>query len=156
MREIRGIKYDREDYFKIRDEIKPLLEEHWEEIALNKDKIKLNPDWDLYQEIYEKGNLAIYTAREGESLVGYFVVMVTPNIHYKDHLFATNDIVFIRKDHRKGRTGINLIKFAEEDLKKFNVSVMVINVKTHKPFDKVLEWLGFKKIEHTFSKYIGD
>tara|TARA_E500000318_G_C3395514_1_gene147689 strand:- start:67 stop:537 length:471 start_codon:yes stop_codon:yes gene_type:complete len=156
MQKIRGIEFNREDYFEIKEEIKPLLEEHWEEIALNKDKIKLNPDWDLYRKIYEDGSLGIYTAREDGQLVGYFVVIVTPNIHYKDHLFATNDIIFLRKDHRKGRTGINLIKFAEDDLKKFNVSVMVINVKTHKPFDRVLEWLGFKKIEHNFSKYIGD
>lgn len=34
-----------ESLSKVRREIEPLLEEHWKEIALNKDKIKLNPDW---------------------------------------------------------------------------------------------------------------
>ena len=29
----------------VKREAEPLLQQHYEEIALNKDKIKLNPDW---------------------------------------------------------------------------------------------------------------
>jgi hypothetical protein len=37
-----------ENLAKVRREIEPLLEQHWQEIALNKDIIKMNPDWEGY------------------------------------------------------------------------------------------------------------
>jgi len=36
------------------------------------------------------------------------------------------------------------------------VSVLNINTKTHKPFDSLMEYLGFNLIERVYSKYIGD
>jgi len=42
-----------ENLAKVRREIEPLLQEHWEEIALNKDTIKLNPDWREYARLDE-------------------------------------------------------------------------------------------------------
>jgi GNAT superfamily N-acetyltransferase len=150
------IKYQQEFLSQVQSDIKPLLELHWKEIALNQDKIKLNPDWDAYHNLELTGNLKIFTARSGEELVGYFVVMLNNNIHYKDHVFASNDVIYLHKDYRKGFAGIRLIKFAEKCLKEDGVSVLLINTKSHKPFDKVLERLKFKPIERVFSKFIGD
>tara|TARA_R110000796_G_scaffold208920_1_gene325268 strand:+ start:186 stop:641 length:456 start_codon:yes stop_codon:yes gene_type:complete len=150
------IKYQQEFLSQVQSDIEPLLELHWKEIALNQDKIKLNPDWDAYHNLELTGNLKIFTARSGEELVGYFVVMLNNNIHYKDHVFASNDVIYLHKDYRKGFAGIRLIKFAEKCLKEDGVSVLLINTKSHKPFDKVLERLKFKPIERVFSKFIGD
>ena len=133
---------------------KELLELHWENVALNKDKIKLNPDWEIYSVLYDSGSLKIFTAREGALLVGYFVLVVAPNPHYKDHLFANNDILFLHPNYRKGLVGAKLIKFAEGHLRRMGVSVMVINTKVHKPFDKLLKWLRFNHIENVYSKYL--
>ena len=36
------------------------------------------------------------------------------------------------------------------------VSSMQVNVKKHKPFDKLLLRLGYTHIENLYSKYIGD
>jgi len=150
------IKYQQEFLSQVQSDIEPLLELHWKEIALNQDKIKLNPDWDAYHNLELTGNLKIFTARSGEELVGYFVVMLNNNIHYKDHVFASNDVIYLHKDYRKGFAGIRLIKFAEKCLKEDGVSVLLINTKSHKPFDKVLERLKFKPIERVFSKFIGE
>ena len=95
-----ALSYQQEFLSQVEDDIKYLIELHWDEIALNKDSIKLNPDWDAY--------------------------------------FA----------------GIRLIKFAEKCLKEDGVSVLTINIKVHKPFDKVLERLKFKHIERVYSKYL--
>jgi hypothetical protein len=100
--------------------------------------------------------LNIFTARENGKLIGYFVTTTSANIHYKDHLFATNDIIFIKEEYRKGFTGIRLIKFAEKSLKQDGVSVLVINTKVHKPFDKLLLWLNYKHIENVYSKLLRD
>ncbi len=130
----------------------PLLIRHYEEIALNKDIIKFNPNWDMYEKYESIGALKIYTAREDGIMIGYFVVSVAPNLHYQDHIFAQNDIIYIAPEHRKGFTGWKLIKFAEEKLKEYGASILMINVKRHKPFDKLLDRLGFENIENVFSK----
>jgi len=147
--------YQQEFLSSVQDECQYLTELHWEDIALNKDNIKLNPDWDAYYAMEATGNLKIFTARSGSILVGYFVVVSTHNIHYKDHMFASNDIIYLHKDHRKGFAGIRLIKFAEKCLRDDGVSVLTINTKVHQPFDKVLERLGFNLIERVYSKYLG-
>lgn len=134
------------------DEIQELLRLHWEEIALNKDIIKLNPDWEQYEEAEKAGALRGFTAREDGKLVGYFVVLVNRSLHYKDHLFANNDIIFLHPEHRKGLAGVKLIKFAVDCLRADGVSMLFINTKVHRPFGPVLERLGFNHIENVFSK----
>tara|TARA_R110000737_G_scaffold4011_2_gene13235 strand:- start:6427 stop:6885 length:459 start_codon:yes stop_codon:yes gene_type:complete len=140
----------------VKDDCKYLIELHWEEIALNQDRVKLNPDWEAYEDLEAQGKLKVFTARENGILVGYFVVILGNNIHYKDHVFASNDIIYLHQDYRKGFAGIRLIKFAEKCLKEDGVSVLLINTKIHRPFDKVLERLKFKPIERVYSKYLGD
>jgi len=149
------MQYKQEFLDTVQKDITPLLEKHWSEIALNQDKIKLNPDWGVYNKLEQDGKLKIFTARDDDKLVGYFVVIVDRHIHYKDHLFANNDILFLAKEYRKGFTGIKLVKFAEKCLKEDGVSVLTINTKVHQPFDKMLDFLKFNKIERIYSKYIG-
>lgn len=148
------ITYQQEFFGKIKEEIKNLITKHWEEIALNKEVIKLNPDWDAYAQLEDNGCLKIFTARSDNLLIGYFVVIVRKHIHYKDHLFAANDILFLLEDYRKGRIGLKLIVFAENCLKEDGVSVLVINTKCHKPFDSLLEHLEYTHIENIYSKLL--
>lgn len=144
--------YRRERLHQVRNEIQPLLEAHWQEIALHQDKISLNPDWSRYESMDAAGSLAIYTARDEGKLVGYFVVMLTKSLHYSDHFFAHNDIIFVSKEYRKGTNAIRLIKFAEQDLERNGVSLIVINTKTQQPFDCLLEKMGYSLTERVYTK----
>ena len=148
------MRYQQEFLDQVKDDILSLLDLHYKEIALNQDKIKLNPDWDVYSELEQQGKLKIFTARDNDTLVGFFVVVVGVNMHYKDHTFACNDIIYLHKDYRKGFAGIKLIKFAKKCLTEDGVSVLAINTKVHQPFDKVLERLGFNLIERVYSSYL--
>jgi len=148
------ITYRQESLVTVKADIIPLLEKHWEEVALNKEKIKLNPDWDAYANLEDASILKIFTARDDRKLVGYFVVFVKSHIHYKDHLFCYNDVIFVDEEYRKGFTSTRLIKFAEKCLKADGVEVMIVNTKRHKPFDSLLVWLGYKHIENLYSKVL--
>ena len=146
------MEYALEKLSDVQEEIQPLLEAHWKEIACNKDKIKMNPDWDQYALVEEQGHLGIYTARLEGALVGYFVVIATTHMHYKDHIFAVNDVIFLAKEHRKGSLGKRLIEYAQEDLRDKGVSVLAINTKVHQPFDGLMEHMGFSLQERLYSK----
>ena len=69
------VKYQQEFLSQVESDTQTLIELHWEEIALNQDKIKLNPDWQAYHNLEAEGKLKIFTARDRDSLVGYFVVI---------------------------------------------------------------------------------
>jgi GNAT superfamily N-acetyltransferase len=150
------IEFKQEFLSQVEEECQELIRLHWEEIALNKAKIRLNPDWESYYEAEKQGKFKVFTARLSGTLVGYFAVFIGSNPHYKDHLFAANDVIYLHKDFRKGMTGVKLIKFAEACLKQDGVSVLSINTKTHQPFDPILSRLGFNLIERVYSKYLGE
>ncbi len=148
--------YQEETVEEIIPDIKPLLEDHWEEVAINQDKIKLNPDFEAYKALGSSGKAKFYSARVDGELVGYFVVIVNKHIHYSDHIFAYNDVIYIKDELRDSGVGKRLIQFAEDMLKQDGVSVLVINTKVHQPFDGLMRHIGYTLAERVYSKYIGD
>ena len=137
-----------------KEDIKPLIEKHWELVALNQGVIKLNPDWEKYAQMDQSGLLRIFTARKNHELVGYCVLVVSQSLHYKDHIFANNDVVFVLPEYREGMTGYKLIKYAEDYCRENNVSLLNINTKVHLPFDSLMLGMNFELIERIYSKYL--
>lgn len=139
------------------EEVKPLLSKHYEQVAMYQDKVKLNPDYDRYLELCDAGVLHCVVARDDEDVViGYFISMIVPHMHYQDSKYAVNDIVFIEESYRKTKVGLNLFTFAEESLKEQGVSVITIHMKTSLPFDSLCEGLGYDYAERNYTKFIGE
>lgn len=149
------ITYQEEHLADCLDEMKPLLEAHWEEIALYKDKIKLDPDYDKYLLLDSLGMLHVLTVRSDERLIGYFISFIQPHMHYKESLSAVNDILFIHPSYRKGSIGYKLFKKAEQSLRELGVEVMSISSKVKNDFKPLMDKLEFKRVEYTYSKHIG-
>ena len=161
----RLVTYQVEPFDTAFEEAQELLVEHWEEIALNKDKIKLAIDVDRYRELDEKGVLHIVTARDASiqksawdpgKLIGYHVGMIVPHLHYKNDLHGLTDIFFIHPEYRKGRVGVDLFKFVERSMKERGVVKLMTAVKMHKDVGRIFEYLGWTETERSFCKYIGD
>lgn len=150
------MEYQVERFEDVIEEILPLLEAHWREVELYQDKINFNPDFNQYRLMQDMGLLHIVTVRDKGLLVGYFVSVMAPNIHHKDHTFATNDILYVDKDYRGRMLGARMFAFAEKELKKLGVDVIVIHTKTHMDFKPLLERLGYSHIEQCYGKYIGE
>lgn len=138
------------------EELVPLLEKHYEEIAMYQDKIEFNPDYDKYLSLEELGIIHLVTAREEGEIVGYHLSLVSPNLHYSDHLYAVNDIVFLKEELRKTKTGLEMFKYAEDTLKEKGVSVLTVHMKTKQPFDSLCEGLSYDYAERLYTKYIGE
>jgi len=134
-----------------------LFKDHWKEIALYQDKIELSPDYTRYRHLYDKDELHVVTARdEYGRIVGYLVSLLQKGLHYKNTLWAYNDILYVCPEYRKGTTGIKLLKFAEKALKEIGVDVIVVRVKTQHNFGKVLERMGYENTELSFTKHVGE
>lgn len=150
------MQYAIESVSKIKHELEPIIKLHWEQIALNQEKIKLNPDWNQYFAVEKLGMLKLFTVRDNGELVGYFCVIMNRGLHYADHVFAACDVIYVKPDKRAGLTGYRLIKYAETELKKLGVSVLAINTKVHMPFDSLMDRMGYSNTERLYQKYIGE
>lgn len=138
------------------EELKPLFEEHYKEVALYQDKVSLNPDYDKYFLLEDSGNLHTVIVREEDKIVGYYISIVTGHIHYMDTLYACNDIVYIDHKYRHSGVAKEMVEFAEKKLKDLGVSVMTVHMKTYLPFESLASSVGFDKVEYLYSKYIGN
>jgi GNAT superfamily N-acetyltransferase len=134
------------------DEARPLLVDHWENIALNKDTIPLNPLWNIYEKLEETGNLKIITARQDEKLVGYAAYVISPSLHYSSQIIADADVFWLDPNYRKGMAGMRLFKHAEKVLKSYGVTRILNKVKIHFDVGKVFERMGYDPIERVYSK----
>lgn len=148
------ITYHKEKLCDIKEEIAPLLVEHYKEIAMYKDKVQLAPDWEKYDMMDKADILKIVTVRDNGELVGYYLSMVIPNPHYSRDLFAVNDIVLIKPEYRNAKVGVGLFQYVEAWMKDLGVSVMTVHMKTFLPFDKLCEGLGWDYAERLYTKCI--
>ena len=148
------ITYQKEKLEMCFEELAPMLEEHYEEIASYKDKIELAPDWSRYFELDKSNILQIYTMRNNKTLVGYYICVVLPNLHYSNDLYSVNDIVLIKPEYRNKKNGLNLFSFVESAMREQSVSVMSVHMKTFLPFDKLCEGLGWDYMERLYTKCI--
>lgn len=138
-------------------ELKPLLEEHWEEVAWYKDKIKLAPAFDKYIEMQERNSLLFVTVRdESGTLIGYNINFIQHHPHYSDHIYAINDIIFLLPKYRHGTIAKEMLEYTEQILKHIGVSVVTLHMKPAHPFKSLAEYAGFKQQEYVYSKFIGD
>lgn len=149
-----NVTFQVESFSKVRPEVNELILAHWEEIALNKDTVPLDPDWDTYYKADAGGVLHLVTARDGEKLVGYSVYIVTTNLHYRSLTVADTDIFYLSPSYRKGMCGVRLIKFSEESLKGRGVNKIITKAKLHNQVGSLLEKIGYTPIETVYAKSI--
>jgi GNAT superfamily N-acetyltransferase len=138
------------------EEVKPLLPEHYAELALNKDRVPLSPQYDEYLRRDALGMVLCVAVRDAGKLVGYFVGFIAPGLHYSTCLTLQLDIFWIHPDHRGQKGGFLLFKAVEAEAKRRGVQRMFIGSKTHLPADYLFEKLGYQKVESVYSVMLED
>lgn len=137
-------------------EFSAITYQHWEEITAHKD-IPLNVDWDMYKMMCHSGRVLVVTAREEDkTLLGYAIFLIGPHLHYKNHVYANQDVLFVRKDKRLSMAGvgIKLIRASEALLKARGVDVIVHHVKVDHDFSPLLRKLDYGLTEYIYHKRI--
>lgn len=143
--------YARETLAQVRDEIVPLLEAHYKEIA-HYDDIELSPDWEFYELMDSGDRLRIFTARDDGVLIGYGVFFIGQNKHYKDSRQALQDIFFIHPDFRGRTVGARLILFCDEQCRAENTQVIYHHIKAAHNFGHLLVHCGYELVDLIYAK----
>ncbi len=152
------VTFGRERVQDLWDEVQPLLLAHWREIAQHQD-IPLDPDRDLYAKMEDLGCLRCFVAREIDAdnkpgrIIGYSAFVVRPALHYRGSIQAQQDVVFLLPDYRRSRIGVQLIAFADEQLRLEGVQVVHQHQKNaHPALGAVLSRMGYEAVETIWSK----
>jgi GNAT superfamily N-acetyltransferase len=145
-----------EPYIKCLPELMQCYDLHWEELALDKDKVPLDPQYDLYEARDNAGQLLLVTLRETGRLVGYFIGFIAPGFHYKTCLTLTMDIFWTHPDVRGGFSGVKLFRLVEKEAKRRGVHRMFYGSKMHKDASRLFEFLKMEPVEIYYSKWIGE
>jgi GNAT superfamily N-acetyltransferase len=148
------IVFGTERLHEVAGEADALLRLHYEELTLNKDRVKLDPMWQRYAELERLGVLHVYTARDGSELVGYAAFFVQPHLHYADLSAAINDVLFLHPDHRQGMTGIRFLKHCEAQLKTLGAHKIVWHAKLSTSLIPILGRLGYITEEVSLGKLL--
>ena len=131
-----------------------LFEEHYEEVARNKEVMVLKPNWPMYYATEKVGALFIHVAMQNDVFVGYSINFVSNHFHYADLKYCQNDVLFIKKEFRGGRVGLKLMKVTEQHAKSLGCKLMLWHCKENTPLNQILPRLNYGVQDIIYSKEI--
>jgi hypothetical protein len=137
------------------DELQALLPLHYQELALNQDKVPLAPRYEVYIDRERAGELVFATMRDAGVIIGYFIGFVGPGLHYRTCLTCNMDIFYVHPEWRTGRCGINLFRFVERELVRRGVQRWFVGSKVHADASALFKYLKFEPCETYFTKWLG-
>jgi GNAT superfamily N-acetyltransferase len=143
------VRFGVETYGQVREEASELMLEHEAEVYRGTIPVKAD---DLQFEWMDKnGSLQVVAARDDGKLVGYHLTIIKPHLHYAV-LAGYVDTVYMAPSHRAGRTGMQMIQYAEDMLRRRGVQWTSIGVRLVKDFSPLLIRLGYTEAERLYRK----
>lgn len=134
--------------------LKPLIEEHFEEIAEDKADIPLSISWPHYLDLDRRGILKIWVARgpDGE-FAGYWCYYVDRHPNYAA-VYAWGAPMYLAPDYRKGLNGYNFLTSSERALKALGVRRIVQHYKIGSPLSALFRRAKYRLYEERQTKVL--
>lgn len=132
-----------------------LLQEHWQEVARNKDLMVLSPAVDTYLELEAAGVLFVLTAWQGGQMVGYSANFVHPHLHYSALRYCQNDVLYVTPAHRASRMGLRLIQATEEEAVARGAQLMLWHAKPDTALESLLRRRAYDVQDVIFTRRLG-
>jgi Acetyltransferase (GNAT) family len=137
-----SITFQEENVEAMRREGFPLLEKHYDEIAQFKEVQVLDPDWEAYDRMEKAGKLWVMTVRDGACLIGYIVMFIGYDLHYRRMLRATEDVHFLLPEYRKGMLGFRMLARMKKEMQAKGVHTITLRTKANNDHAVLFERLG--------------
>lgn len=151
-----------EPFYVIARELPPLFRKHWRELAVHRDVIPLDPNWDMYMQNAVQGFLHVLTVRADDVLVGYIFNLVGPHLHYKTTVHAMVDMYWLDPKYRRGMFPLKMFRENEKHLKKIGAVRIYIGEKLHfknargRHTRTLFRRLGYKAVDVHYTKLLMD
>lgn len=150
------IVFKEENFEECLPELAPMFKAHCKEVHAFVDKAPLNPMYEKYIALNELGIIRLHTWRDDGVIIGYAVSFVTENLHYQDHVYAVNDVIYLDKDYRDSGLFTKMLSQLEAVYCEMGCSVMTFHIKTAHPANSIVKYEGMNHIENLYGKWIGE
>ena len=139
------------------DDMLPILQEHWEEVAKFKEIMVFNPHVQRYIEIERAGRLHLVTLWLDGKLHGYSVhFIVNGHPHYRQLKWAEDDVHFIHPVYRGTGLHQEMRLFALRTLKERGVDFVTARTKVDHQHDLTLRQIGYKPLDNVYGLNLRD
>ena len=147
------------------EELKAHFAEHWQALALDQDKVPLEPNYEIYFQREDLGEVLLVVLRETGRVVAYFVGFLAPALHYQSCYTLTMDIFWLAPAYRDGDSlskleasmlATQLFEAVLEEAKRRCVQRVFFGSKLHADASRVFEELGMIEVERYYSKWLGE
>jgi hypothetical protein len=137
-------------------DLPPLFLAHWKEVAIDRDRIALEPNFRQYQALDEAGCLAIQTARWDGDLAGYFFTLIVPHLHYQSCLAGLTDMYYLNERARVGWGYPRFFRYVMRDLAERGVKKHWTMTKCHlnPSLGQLWERMGYRRTETVYTKIL--
>lgn len=125
-------------------QIGDLLAANWAETGFD---FPFAPDVAAYQRLYDAGLVFAVAALDGDSVVGYCTVVITPHPHNPTHIVAANDALFVAPAYRNGLTAGRLLKTVEAEAKRRGAARMLWHCRAGTDLADMLVRHGYAPID---------
>jgi len=147
------ITYQEEQFGDFYEEAEPIFATYYKDL-LPEHNLPFDPNYDQYLSAQDRGNLMCLTCRDDGKLVGFVAFFIMPYLYSRRERIAIEDLYYLAESHRKGITGVRLLKEAEKVLKFYGVGIINVVCKAHQDRTTLYERLGYTYTEKHFSKQV--
>lgn len=131
-----------------------MTELHWNEtMQWQHGKQKWNPSFERYNSYIKAGWFIMITARDNGKMVGYCGAYILPSMHTQE-MIATEDFVFLLPEYRKGRNGVKLYKFCEDEVRRRGAKEISLTVKPETGAKRLIEFMDYKLVNLQYCKHL--
>lgn len=142
--------FQRERISDLWDEAFPLFAAHHNESGVLTPE-DLAPSRSRYESLEAIHMSRLFTARHNGELVGYAIFHIMPHLQYSKKMFAMQDVVYMKPEHR-GISGTKFLVYTDSELRAERVDVIVRHVASQCDYSRTLSRLGYSAIETAYMR----
>ncbi len=146
--------FQKETFAAIMHELPDIWSALWLEQSTDKEEVPMEPDWYRYAAMDAAKQLHILTVRHEAHLVGFYMALVMPSLHFRSLLTAYADLYYIYPAYRFGWAGVRMVKEAETMLKMLGVKKSYVMTNSRNPITMLLKRLKYDLVEYAFAKFL--
>lgn len=136
------------------DERMVYCHEHWQNTVMGKRGENLNPSLERYKQYENSGMYYELVARdENNNIAGFCGMYLFPSMHTQE-LLATEDFIFLKHEHRKGRNGYRFYQEVERIMKELGATKIMVTAPPGTPACRILEKLGCDLSSYGYCKLL--
>lgn len=147
--------FQAEPVSKVWNELMVLANAHWAGTMSYRRHEPFNPSFERYRQVNESGFFRLCTARDGETLAGYFGVYVTQSMSSQKTM-AVEDNFYLSPEYRGGRNALRFLKFVEEQCQLWGVEEILFSceIDNKSGINRLLERLDFHPVIVQYQKLL--